>query len=311
MGASVARLFERFFLHFPVWTPLDGLAPDSKRGRGFFLRGIRMRSKTAVTVFNTEIAVQYGVNAAIIFERISSWISHNENAGINLKDDKYWTYNTRKGMLSEFPYMSEWDVRKGISELLKNDLIVTGRFNDNTLDRTTWYGLTEKGEKLYQEGVSRLVNFTNALENSTNPISTYEAQLNIDSSLLKDNKHCSKESFNNSLSGKIEKPYKNFAEAWELYPKKQGRKEAEAAYNRAIRDGTSHAEIMQGIKAYTEYIKGTKTEDRYVKQGSTFFRQNGWKDDWTVMLQASNDKNFGRYIDYDALTMGMDYDIRY
>ena len=258
-----------------------------------------MKSKTAVTVFNTEFAVQYGVNAAIIFERLCEWITYSENVGINFRDDKYWTYNTRKGMLAEFPYMSEWDVRKAVSELMKNGLIITGHFSDVTLDRTTWYGLTNKGERLYQDGISRLVNFTNALEREEEE-STKEEEESINY-----HNHINK---NNSYS-KAERPYRNFAEAWELYPKKQGKKEAEAAYNRAVRDGTSHAEIMQGIKAYAEYIKATKTEDQYVKQGGTFFRQNGWKDDWTI--SQPNEKSFGRYLDYDALTMGMDFDIRY
>ena len=73
-----------------------------------------------------------------------------------------------------------------------------------------------------------------------------------------------------------------FEEAWEAYPRKQGRKEAEAAYKRAIRDGTTHEQIMAGINAYNQYLRAKKIPQEYVKQGSTFFRQNAWSDDWST-----------------------------
>ena len=71
-----------------------------------------------------------------------------------------------------------------------------------------------------------------------------------------------------------------FEEAWEAYPRKQGRKEAEAAYRRAVRDGTTHDQIMNGIEAYKRYLQANKIQPEYVKQGSSFFRQNAWNDDW-------------------------------
>lgn len=98
-------------------------------------------------------------------------------------------------------------------------------------------------------------------------------------------------------------PSNGFAEAWALYPKKQGRKEAEAAYLRAIRDGTSHETIVNGIKAYADYIKRNGTEMRYVKQGSTFFRQNAWNDDWSQgkTITMADYKSQLQKIDYSAL----------
>jgi predicted transcriptional regulator len=73
-----------------------------------------------------------------------------------------------------------------------------------------------------------------------------------------------------------------FEKLWELYPKKQGRKNAEASYLRARKEGVPYEDVEQGINAYVEYIKATNTQSRYIKHGSTFFNQRAWQDDWTL-----------------------------
>ena len=89
---------------------------------------------------------------------------------------------------------------------------------------------------------------------------------------------------------------RDFEELWNLYPKKQGRREAFEAFKRAVRDGDTVDEIRTGILKYVEFIEQSKTEPRYVKHGSTYFRQRAWKDVY-VMPQ----KGFG----YDMRTDDM------
>jgi len=76
----------------------------------------------------------------------------------------------------------------------------------------------------------------------------------------------------------LSKAAERFARLWEMYPRKQGRKSAFESYKRAIRDGATDEEIERGIKAYTEYCQGKDTQ--YIKQGSTFFSQRAWEDEW-------------------------------
>lgn len=73
-----------------------------------------------------------------------------------------------------------------------------------------------------------------------------------------------------------------FNQVWDLYPKKQGKKPAQAAFYRARRNGTPLESIISGIKSYLDYIAAKKISQEYVKQGSTFFNQEAWNDDWTV-----------------------------
>lgn len=71
-----------------------------------------------------------------------------------------------------------------------------------------------------------------------------------------------------------------FEVLWKLYPRKQGKKAAFESYKRAVKAGCTDEEITAGINAYCEYIRLSQIEAQYVKQGSTFFSQRSWADDW-------------------------------
>lgn len=85
-----------------------------------------------------------------------------------------------------------------------------------------------------------------------------------------------------------------FERLWELYPRKQGKKDALKKYLKVREDGTTYEEVEQGIRAYAEYIVANHKED-YTKMGSTFFSQEAWGDDWSYREEQDNGKrnNFG------------------
>lgn len=72
-----------------------------------------------------------------------------------------------------------------------------------------------------------------------------------------------------------------FERLWRLYPRKQGKDVAKKAYAKAIRNGTSNEEIETGIERYCRYIKANNIELQYIKQGSTWFNQACWEDEFT------------------------------
>ena len=71
-----------------------------------------------------------------------------------------------------------------------------------------------------------------------------------------------------------------FDALWALYPRKQGRQAALKAYSRDRKNGASYDAVKAGIEAYVNYIRAEGTEDRFIKQGSTFFNQAAWQDQW-------------------------------
>jgi len=78
-----------------------------------------------------------------------------------------------------------------------------------------------------------------------------------------------------------------FDKLWALYPRKQGKKGAYAAFTRARKSGVALDTISSGIKAYVHYIDSKKISQEYIKQGSTFFNQNSWDDDWSLPTEYS------------------------
>lgn len=89
--------------------------------------------------FDTEIAKDVGVNAAIIYQNIHYWCDHNRANGINEYDGLYWTYNSMRAFADLFPYLSEAQVRQALKVLEAKGYIKSGYHNKAAYDRTKWY----------------------------------------------------------------------------------------------------------------------------------------------------------------------------
>lgn len=103
-------------------------------------------------IFDVDIAVKYGVNAAIILENLSYWIKHNEANDTNFYDGTYWTFNSKKALKELFPYISERQISTAMQKLIDDGLVITGNYNKLAYDRTLWYALTEKGKSILHNG---------------------------------------------------------------------------------------------------------------------------------------------------------------
>lgn len=95
-----------------------------------------------------------------------------------------------------------------------------------------------------------------------------------------------------------------FEDLWKKYPKKAGKEMAKKDYIKARKDGVEKETIEDGMGRYIEYLKIMETEDRYIKNGSTWFHQRCWDDDYTVKkVQQKNPLNemIRHDWDYDEL----------
>jgi hypothetical protein len=77
-----------------------------------------------------------------------------------------------------------------------------------------------------------------------------------------------------------------FEKLWEKYPKKQGKKDALRHYINARKKNVSFETIDKGLDNYIEHLKKTKTQNQYIKQGSTWFNQECWNDDYKTTLEV-------------------------
>lgn len=95
--------------------------------------------------FSVGVAVELGVNAAILLNNLKWWCLKNRSNGTNYHDGLYWTYNTVEALAKMHPYMTESAVRTALAKLLEAGYIVKGRFNKVGYDRTLWYAVTDLG----------------------------------------------------------------------------------------------------------------------------------------------------------------------
>lgn len=80
-----------------------------------------------------------------------------------------------------------------------------------------------------------------------------------------------------------------FEEVWKRYPKKHGKPNALRDYIKARKKGVDRETIEDGLTAYIDYCKRT---NRYFKDGSTWFHQECWSDDYEDDLPETEKSDF-------------------
>ena len=91
--------------------------------------------------FDVEIAVEHGINAAILYANIAFWVAKNEANERHYHDGRYWTYSSLDAFAKLFPYLTVRQIRTALAKLIDAGLIVTGNYNEQPIDRTLWYAL--------------------------------------------------------------------------------------------------------------------------------------------------------------------------
>lgn len=101
-------------------------------------------------ILNVELAELIGLNESIVFQQIHYWLEINRKAEKNLRDGRFWTFNTFENwQKGNFSYWSEKTVKRIFKKLEDRNLIITGNYNKKGYDRTKWYTINyEKLESL-------------------------------------------------------------------------------------------------------------------------------------------------------------------
>ena len=100
----------------------------------------------------------------------------------------------------------------------------------------------------------------------------------------------------NSIDIHVQNEQANFERLWKMYPNKKGKERAKKSYLSAKKDKVTDEEIEQGIKNYLNYIKFEEIQPRYIKNGSTWFNQRCWQDDYTIKRKI-NTNDIAKEID--------------
>lgn len=102
-----------------------------------------VNGKDKVFNFYVDEATKYGVNEAVFLYNLRFWLIHNQASGINYKDGRYWTFNTRKAYSNIFPFFSARQIRTIVDNLFKAGILLKGNYNKEHYDNTNWYSINE------------------------------------------------------------------------------------------------------------------------------------------------------------------------
>ena len=118
-------------------------------------------------------------------------------------------------------------------------------------------------EKPFTENPSTVKPMTeNPQQLNTKPLNT-ESDINITNKKL-------------NINVQIEQ---EFEEVWKIYPRKEDKKKAFSAYKTAIKKA-SFDEIKKGVETYSNHIKASNTDKRYIKLGATYFNGECWANNY-------------------------------
>ena len=206
---------------------------------------------------------------------------------IIMKDAEHlaiWIY-----LLLEATHKSIYKIFKGEKITLEAGQLITGRnviskeLNINSSKVQRVLDDFEKEQQIEQQmsNQNRLVSILkwNEYQNNEQPVNNERTATEQQVNTLQEYKECKniKKEKNNNIYTLVQE----FEYLWSIYPKKQGKTDAEKKYCKYRKEGITYEEILQGLENYNSYIKRKGIEQRYIKNGSTWFNQKCWNDDYT------------------------------
>ncbi|WP_370672750.1 DNA replication protein [Leuconostoc lactis] len=85
-----------------------------------------------------------------------------------------------------------------------------------------------------------------------------------------------------------------FETIWKLYPKKSGKANAKKDFDKAIKSGIDPELIKSKLEEYLKQVKAKQTPQQFIKQGSTWFHQSGWEDEYDFTPEVRQTNGYGR-----------------
>jgi len=130
--------------------------------------------------FDIEVAEKHGIEAAIIIENLKFWVSKNKANNKNYYDGRTWVYNSVTAWHDLFPYIKEATIRRVLKELIKKEVLVSGKYNKAKYDQTLWYAFKDCSQWVLTEKQIDLHENTNGIEGNSKPIPIINTDINTD-----------------------------------------------------------------------------------------------------------------------------------
>ncbi|OIJ12687.1 hypothetical protein BKP37_12865 [Anaerobacillus alkalilacustris] len=129
------------------------------------------------------LATSIGLNKAIVLQQAHYWL----NKSTHNREGIRWFYKTYSEWKVEFPFWSDRTIRRTISDLEKDKLLVTANFNKMKADHTKWYTINyqilknlmtkpcgQNDQAMWSSCPDGVANMTKAIPDITTDINDYE-----------------------------------------------------------------------------------------------------------------------------------------
>lgn len=215
--------------------------------------------------FDVDVAVKYGVNAAILLQNLYWWIQKNRANKLHYHDGTYWTYNSREAYTKLFPYLSERQVKTAMDKLIADGIVITGDYNTNRYKRPTWYAITNKGYTLIQKCPTVDTEMSERRDKSEPSNTDISADVSAN--------NISRKSADGDFSA-------GFMEFWKLYPRKVAKPTAHRAW---LKTGADDSKALKDsiIADIRRRVNGEWNDKdvQYIPHPSTYLNQRRWEDE--------------------------------
>ena len=95
--------------------------------------------------FDTDIAKDVGINAAVVYDYIIEGLTHNMAHKECVYDGLYWVRESVDEIQTKLSFLSKKKIMNALSILISSGYLESGCFNDDPRDRTKWYTNGRKG----------------------------------------------------------------------------------------------------------------------------------------------------------------------
>lgn len=92
-----------------------------------------------VQKFNTDIAIEIGIDASIVYQIIQDECEHNQRINNYEREGHYWFRASIAELTHIIPYMSNHRIRTAIKTLEDKGYIISSKYNESPYDSTKWY----------------------------------------------------------------------------------------------------------------------------------------------------------------------------
>ena len=238
-------------------------------------------------------AMLNSLDEAVILQQIHYWIEKKQN----YREGRYWVYNSMENWMQQFPWIkSRTTLTRYFNNLEKKGLLITGNYNKAGFDKTKWYTidystLSDFEQRLYRTCTTSDQNLVNGMNRTCTTNTIDYTEITSESTT---NKQANAVSADADLS-------ESFNELWNLYPKKQGKKDAfrhYKAWRKKSKDNTDDY-LLRKLNEYKTYLAANQW--LHPMNGSTWF--NGRFDDdystansqgYQPLQQPQNDGGFAQ-----------------